>query len=47
MEAQIEELDVHWLKILKHYISLSLGSGYESHELAANILTAEHGGYQN
>jgi hypothetical protein len=44
---QVEELELHWLKIIKHYVPVPLESGYGSHKialLAASILTAQDGG---
>jgi len=44
----VEELfEVHWFRIIKHYIQLPLENGFGSHKLAllaASILTTEHSG---
>ncbi|CAF1113746.1 unnamed protein product [Adineta ricciae] len=42
-----DELNAHWLRLIKHYVPLPLESGYGSHKLAllaALLLTAKDGG---
>ncbi|CAF1309125.1 unnamed protein product [Adineta steineri] len=45
--ASNDNVGAHWLRIIKHYLSIPLDNGYGSHQpvlLAASILTGRHGG---